>query len=259
MGIPDLWIKWVKERRDEDWNLDELWRELTFRNAPTVAYVESHDQALVGDQTMMFRLAGAAMYDQMGADCHTAVIDRAVALHKMIRLVTMAAGGTGYLCFMGNEFGHPEWIDFPRPGNNNSFQYCRRQWSLMRNEKLKYPLLYAFDHDMIHTAKYYRIFDEPYPALRWVHQDDHVLAFERGGLLFVFNFSPDRSYPDYTIPVGRGEDYEVLFSSDDYRYGGYGRVARGSFSAFVPGMEGNHLRLYLPARTAIVLHAKGNE
>ena len=253
MGIPDLWIKWVKEKSDEDWHLGTLWKELTFRNAPTVAYVESHDQALVGDQTMMFRLAGAAMYDQMEAGCHSLVIDRATALHKMIRLVTMAAGGNGYLTFMGNEFGHPEWIDFPRPGNGNSFQYCRRQWSLAADPNLKYRALGLFDRDMIHTAKRYRIFDEPWPALRWIHEDDHVLAFERGGLLFAFNFSPDRSYTGYRIPVSAGEDYRVLFSTDDYCYGGYGRIGRDPVSAFDPGGEGSAVRLYLPARTAAVL------
>lgn len=253
MGIPDLWIKYAKERRDEDWDLDLLWKELTFRNAGTVAYVESHDQALVGDKTMMFRFADAAMYDQMSKDCHSGVIDRAMALHMMIRLITMAAGGNGYLTFMGNEFGHPEWIDFPRPGNGNSFQYCRRQWSLMYNPDLKYGALNAFDRDMIRTAKAYHIFDEGWPRLRWIHQDDHVIAFERGDLLFVFNFSPDRSYTDYAIPVSHGEDYRVLFSSDDYTYDGYGRVNREPISACIPGVEGNNLRLYLPARTCSVL------
>ena len=259
MGIPDLWIKWIKERRDEDWHLGSLWRELTFRNAPTVAYVESHDQALVGDKTVMFRLADAAMYDQMTVDCHTQVIDRAVALHKMIRLITLAAGGTGYLCFMGNEFGHPEWIDFPRPGNGNSFQYCRRQWSLLENPSLKYHQLYAFDRDMIRCVKANHVLEETYPKLLWIHEDDHVIAFERGDLVFVFNFSPDRSYTDYTIPVTHGVDHQVLFSSDDYCYGGYGRVARDPVSAYVPGLEGSHLRLYLPARTAIVLRPAKKE
>ncbi len=256
MGLPDLWIKLAKETKDEDWNLGRIWYELTGRVARTIAYVESHDQALVGDQTMIFRFAGAAMYDQMGRDCHTPVIDRAIALHKMIRLLTMAAGGNGYLTFMGNEFGHPEWIDFPRPGNGNSFHYCRRQWSLMRDPSLKYGQLYNFDRDMIHTALYYHIFDQDYPTLRWIHEDDKVLAFERGGLLFVFNFHPTKSHTDYAIPVSLGMDYIVLFSSDDDRYGGFSRVFRDAKSAFVPGMAGNNVRLYLPARTCMVLCPK---
>ena len=249
MGLPDMWIRLVKECRDEDWDLSWIWKELVFRNAPTVAYVESHDQALVGDQTMIFRLAGAAMYDQMDKNCHSLVIDRAIALHKMIRLLTLAAGGTGYLNFMGNEFGHPEWIDFPRPGNGNSFQYCRRQWSLVDNPELKYEYLGHFDHDMIHTASWYRIFDEGWPDLAWLHGGDHVLAFTRGGLLFAFNFSPDRSYTGYGIPVPAGTARcRVLFSSDDWCYGGYGRVARDA-----PKAENGRVQLYLPARTATVL------
>ncbi|MBQ8080306.1 MAG: alpha amylase C-terminal domain-containing protein [Clostridia bacterium] len=253
MGIPDLWIRYVKERRDEDWDLNLIWKEMTFRNAPTVAYVESHDQALVGDKTMMFRFADAAMYTQMNRTCHSEVIDRAMALHKLTRLLTMAAGGSGYLTLMGNEFGHPEWIDFPRPGNGNSFKYCRRQWSLMENRDLKYRALYDFDRDMIRLAKEHRIFDQPYPELRLLNQEDHALAFERGGLLFAFNFSPDRSYADYVIPVGEGRDYALLLCSDDEKYDGYNRVERGPVSAYVPGLSGNHVRLYLPARTALVL------
>ncbi len=253
MGLPDLWIRLAKEVRDEDWSVGLLWYELTNRNARTIAYVESHDQALVGDQTMIFRFAGAAMYSEMTVGCHTPVIDRATALHKMIRLLTLAAGGEGYLSFMGNEFGHPEWIDFPRPGNGNSFDYCRRQWSLLENPALKYRLLNEFDRDMIHTAERYRIFDQEYPDLRWLHEDDHVLAFERGGLLFVFNFSPEKSFSDYAIPVGAGADWEVLFTSDDGRYGGFDRISHEPKSAFLPGREGNFVRLYLPPRTCMVL------
>ncbi len=253
MGLPDMWIKLIKECPDEYWNLDAIWHELTFRNAGTIAYAESHDQALVGDKTIMFRLADAAMYDQMEKYTHSDIIDRAMALHKMIRLITMSAGGTGYLAFMGNEFGHPEWIDFPREGNNNSFKYCKRQWNLMTDPRLKYEWLYKFDKDMIHTASYYKIFDQEWPYLKWMHNDDKVIAYERGGLLFVFNFSPDRSFTDYTIPVSQPCDYEVLFTSDDWCYGGFGRMAHEPLSAYTPGMEGNNLRMYLPSRTCAVL------
>ncbi len=253
MGLPDMWIRLVKETRDEDWNLGMIWGEMTNRNAPTIAYAESHDQALVGDQTLIFRLAGAAMYDQMGRDCHTDVIDRAIALHKMIRLLTLAAGGSGYLAFMGNEFGHPEWIDFPREGNGNSFHYCRRQWSLMQRQDLKYCQLEAFDEEMIHTVVGHKVFDQMYPDLKWIHEDDKVLAFERGGLVFVFNFSPAKDHMGYTIPVSRGVDHQVLFTSDDECFGGMGRIAHDVKSAFVPGMEGNFVRLYLPARTCLVM------
>lgn len=253
MGIPDMWIKLIKEVKDEDWNLDYIWHELTFRKENTVAYVESHDQALVGDKTIIFRLADAKMYTEMSKSAHSYEIDRAIALHKMIRLLTLTSGGTAYLNFMGNEFGHPEWIDFPREGNNNSYHYCRRQWSLLFNADLKYQNLNWFDYDMIHTIKHYHVLDETYPNLKWMHNDDKVLAYERGGLVFVFNFSPTNDYHNYTIPVSKACDHYVLFTSDDARYAGEERISRNPVSAFVPGMEGNYVSLYLPARTCMVL------
>ncbi len=194
-----------------------------------------------------------------------------MALHKMSRLLTFSLSPNGYLNFMGNEFGHPEWIDFPRPGNGNSFHYCRRQWSLMRNPDLKYQYLYKFDQDMIAAAKKFRIFDVGWPTLSRIHEDQHVLAFERNGLLFAFNFDPTTSYTDYEIPVTGASDYQIVFSSDDWCYGGYGRNARDP----IPCMEaekkpeaeedgkdakpGHYVKLYLPARTALVLCLAGKE
>ena len=253
MGLPDMWIRLIKEKRDEDWNLDAIWHEMTARVAPTIAYVESHDQALVGDQTVMFRLVGAAMYTDMDRICHNPTIDRGVALHKLLRLLTLGAGGDGYLNFMGNEFGHPEWIDFPREGNNWSYQYCRRQWSLLSNGYLKYSLLNAFDADMIHMVRENGILSEPYPNLRLIHQRDHMLAFERGGLVFIFNFDPQRAHEDYCVPVSAPCDHEVLLSSDDACYGGFGRVGHETRSAYVPGCRYPALKIGLPPRTAIVL------
>ena len=258
MGLPDMWVK-LSKMKDEDWNLQWMWKEMCFRNAPTIAYVESHDQALVGDKTMMFRFADAAMYDQMERKTHTDVIDRAMALHKMIRLLTLTAGGTGYLTFMGNEFGHPEWIDFPRPGNMNSYKYCHRQWSLLENPDLKYRALYEFDKDMVHLAREWKIFDQCWPVLNLSDQDRHLLAYERQGLLFVMNFSPTQSYPDCEIPVSRLCDYEIVMSSDDEVYDGYGRNRHDTVPA-VAGKKACTVKLYVPARTALVLRPlKGPE
>ena len=253
MGLPDMWIRLIKEQRDEDWKLDNIWRELTVRLAKTIAYVESHDQALVGDQTVIFRLAGASMYTDMDRACHNPTIDRAIALHKMLRLLTISAGGSGYLTFMGNEFGHPEWIDFPREGNGWSHHYCRRQWSLVDNGYLKYELLNNFDRDMIHTCRQYAVMREWAPTLRVLNQNDHMLAFERSGLVFVFNFDPQYAHEDYIIPVSVGRDHEVLFTTDDERYGGFGRIGHEPRSAFIEGHTGPALELGLPPRTAMVL------
>ena len=253
MGLPDMWIRLIKEQRDENWNLQYIWHELTARLARTIAYVESHDQALVGDQTVIFRLAGAHMYTDMDRSCHNPVIDRATALHKMLRLLTASAGGNGYLNFMGNEFGHPEWIDFPREGNGWSHHYCRRQWSLLDNGFLKYELLNNFDRDMIGTLKQYAVMREWSPSLRLLQQKDHMLAFERGGLVFVFNFDPQYVHENYIIPVSVGRDHEVLMTTDDPAYGGFGRIGHELRSAFIAGHTGPALELGLPPRTAMVL------
>lgn len=263
MGIPDLWGHLVKDVRDEDWDLDAIWSSFCLRRPgeKTIAYVECHDQSIVGDQAMLFRLAGERMYTEMSKTCHTPEIDRATALHKLMRLLTCAAGGDGYLNFMGNEFGHPEWVDFPRAGNGDSFQYCRRQWSLVQNPDLKYQSLARFDRAMLHLARQWDWFRQWMPDLKLVSRDQQVLAFERGNLIFVFNFSPTHSYPNALIPVSRGEDHVLLLSTDDETFGGQGRIAPIPYPACVAGHRGNYLQLYLPARTAVVLapEALGNK
>ncbi len=254
MGLPDMWIRTVKEKQDEQWEIGKMWGDMCLRRPgeDTVAYVESHDQALVGDKTMIFRLADAAMYTDMNKDCHNPVIDRAIALHKMIRLFTLAGGGEGYLNFMGNEFGHPEWIDFPREGNGWSFHYCRRQWSLKDNGYLKYQWLNNFDEDMIRLTKENRMFNQRMGDLMLLKEPEKVIAFYRHGLLFAFNFSPDKSLTNVLVPIHQDADYEVVLSSDDKKYGGQELVAHMTYPAKT--FDGKHyVELYLPARTAIVL------
>jgi len=254
MGMPDMWIRTVKEQWDEDWNVGKMWGDMCLRRPGegTVAYVESHDQALVGDKTMIFRLADANMYTDMNKDCHNQIIDRAIALHKMIRLFTLAGGGEAYLNFMGNEFGHPEWIDFPREGNGWSFHYCRRQWSLRDNGFLKYQWLGDFDHDMIALTKRHRLFTQRMGDLCLEKGPEQILAFMRKGLLFAFNFNPNRSFPNVLVPVPREADYEVKLCSDDEIYGGQGLVEHMTYPTKV--FDGKHyVELYLPARTAVVL------
>ena len=252
MGLPDMWVKTVKDKSDEQWDIFKMWCDMCLRRPGenTVAYVESHDQALVGDKTMIFRLADAAMYTDMDKACHNPVIDRAIALHKMIRLFTLGGGGEGYLNFMGNEFGHPEWIDFPREGNGWSFHYCRRQWSLKNNGFLKYQWLNDFDEDMVKLTKEANMFSQRMGDLRLTR--DKVLVFYRGGLLFAFNFDPSQSQTDVAVEVPNYADYTVAMSSDDEKYGGWDRVAHQTYH--VKRKDGkNVVQLYLPARTAVVL------
>ncbi|MBR5472191.1 MAG: alpha amylase C-terminal domain-containing protein [Oscillibacter sp.] len=254
MGLPDMWIKTVKEQADESWSVGKMWGEMCLRRPGenTVAYVESHDQALVGDKTMIFRLADAAMYTDMNKDCHNPVIDRAIALHKMIRLFTLA-GGEAYLNFMGNEFGHPEWIDFPREGNGWSFHYCRRQWSLRDNGFLKYQWLGDFDRDMVLLTKKHRMFTQRMGDLRLLKEPEQAIVFSRKGLLFAFNFHPSQSLTNVLVPVPHHADYVLALSSDDEKYGGQNLVSH-EVTYFTKEFDGQiFVELYLPARTAIVL------
>lgn len=264
MNIPDFWTKLISERPDEEWSPGAIWHELTNRREEekTISYVESHDQALVGDKTIIFRLADAAMYWHMSHSTRTLEVDRAIALHKLIRLVTASTINGGYLTFMGNEFGHPEWIDFPREGNDWSYHYARRQWSLADNPDLLYHDLQAFDKAMVQLLEDQSRFVDLPLSLRHCHEDDQVLAFSRGDLLFVFNFHPTASYTDYRIIAPKGS-YHIILDSDETIFGGFGLVDDSTKHQTLPAnseeelpQELEHLSLYLPSRTALVLRRK---
>ncbi len=259
MGVPDLWIKTIKECTDDEWDIGKLWYELTSRRPQekNIGYCESHDQALVGDKTIMFRLCDAEMYTGMNKFGGNITVDRGIALHKMIRLITASLAGDGYLNFMGNEFGHPEWIDFPREGNSWSYHYCRRQWSLVDNPDLRYRELNAFDKAMVKLLK-----EEEALTLtaenRWLHQDDKVLIYTKGDTVFVFNFHPTKSFDGYFVPVGKEGTYNVVLSSDDGEFGGFSRVDTATqYETFTTPIGWVGFKCYLPSRTAIVLKKKG--
>ncbi len=210
MGVPDYWIKLLEDILDDDWHMGGLWYELTNRRQEekTISYAESHDQALVGDKTIIFRLIDADMYEHMSVGDDHLAVDRGLALHKMIRFITLATAGSGYLNFMGNEFGHPEWIDFPRQGNAWSYRYARRQWHLVDNPDLKYRFLYVFDNAMIQLAKQAKLLEYPNICLLSENSEDKILVFERAGLIFAFNFNPKQSYTDYHIATKAGTGIE---------------------------------------------------
>lgn len=247
MGVPDLWIKTLKEQRDEDWSLSHLFHELTAHRPEekTISYAESHDQALVGDKTLIFRLIDKDMYDHMQVGDDNLTVERGIALHKIIRLLTASTHAGGYLNFMGNEFGHPEWIDFPREGNDWSYHYARRQWSLADNPQLKYQWLLAFDGAM--TTLLQQLRDDAYHYVS-IDEDRKLLSFVRDDHLFVFNLSPETSYTDHAIATFDG-DYMVTLSTDSKKYGGHERVDE----TLTYQAANQQALLYLPARTAIVL------
>lgn len=255
MGIPDYWIKLLKHTPDEDWNLHDLWYTLTNRRLgeKTVAYAESHDQALVGDKTLAHWLLDRAIYEHMGKNDPDPVAARGVALHKLIRLATLSLGGEAYLNFIGNEFGHPEWVDFPREGNNWSHHFARRQWSLADNPDLKYQFLLEFDKAMIQLAKSSRVLAAKPARELNLDSRNQVMVFERGGLIFVFSFHVDRSVPDYRFFVPQSGRYRLVLNSDDARFGGFNRVDDSYIYETFEEDGVSKLSLYITNRTALVL------
>lgn len=254
MGIPDLWIKMIKDQKDEDWDMNKLWYELTGRRPmeKNIGYCESHDQALVGDKTIMFRLCDSEMYSSMNKTSENMVIDRGIALHKMIRLLTASLAGEGYLNFMGNEFGHPEWIDFPREGNGWSYHYCRRQWSLVDNPFLRYMELNDFDKAMISLLKENQLLNIE-PVNRWIHQDDKMILFTKGDFVFAFNFHPSKSFDGYFVPVEEAGRYQMILSSDDGIFGGFQRTDTSVlYDTYTTDANWTGFHCYLPSRSAVV-------
>ncbi len=256
MGIPDFWIKYIKEVRDEDWKAGHIFYEMTNRRASekTISYAESHDQALVGDKTIIFRLIDSDMYWHMKKGDETLLVNRGIALHKMIRLITLSTINGGYLNFMGNEFGHPEWIDFPREGNNWSYKYARRQWSLEDREELHYADLARFDKAMLDLISKERKFTESVIEKIWDNEGDQLVAFKRKDLIFIFNFNPTKSFTDYGILVKKGT-YDVVLDTDSPEFGGFGFSDNTVEHKTMPSHLKNKewLKVYIPARSALVL------
>jgi 1,4-alpha-glucan branching enzyme len=264
MNIPDFWIKTIKELPDEQWKPSSIFWEVKNRRPDeyTISYCESHDQALVGDKTIIFRLIDADMYWHFKIGDENDNVNRGIALHKMIRLVTIAAINGGYLNFMGNEFGHPEWIDFPREGNGWSYKYARRQWNLVDNKDLDYHYLGDYDKAMLKVVKGEKNFISTNVDEIWHNDNDQILSFKRGNLIFVFNFSPTHSFTDYGFLVASGS-YDIVLDTDSKAFGGNGlnddsMVHFTNFDPLYAEQKKEWLKLYIPARSALVLRKKIN-
>ena len=258
MGLPDNWIKLLKEQADEEWDLGSLYQTLLNRRASEkhVAYAESHDQALVGDKTLAFRLMDAEMYTSMLRGVPSPIVDRGIALLKLIRLLTFSLGGEAWMNFMGNEFGHPEWIDFPREGNGFSHHFARRQWSLVDNPSLRYAGINRFDAALMSLDNTYNLLTDPLIAQLALHQDTHQIVYRRGPLVFAYNLHPTESVADLRIPVPDAVGYRVVLNTDDLEFEGAGRVASGAVypmqSVPMYGCD-QSVQIYLPCRSAQVL------
>ncbi|KAF8204716.1 glycoside hydrolase family 13 protein [Pholiota molesta] len=259
MAIPDMWIKLLKHKQDDEWDMGDIVHTLTNRRhgEKSIAYCESHDQALVGDKTLAFWLMDKEMYTHMSdLTPMTPIIARGLALHKMIRLLTHSLGGEGWLNFEGNEFGHPEWLDFPREGNGNSFQYARRQWNVVDDKILRYRYLNNFDAAMNHLAGQYGWLEAPQAYVSLKNESDKVIVYERAGLLFIYNFHPTQSFTDYRVGIEEAGEYRIILSSDDSQFGGFDNIKLDSKFFTTPlawNGRKNFLQVYIPTRTCIVL------
>ena len=253
MGLPDFWIKVLKDQKEEDWNMHEFFFTMTNRlyNVKTIAYAESHDQALVGDKTLAFRLMDKEMYSSMSKMTPSIVVDRGIALHKMIRLFTICLGGNAWLNFMGNEFGHPEWIDFPRKDNGWSYKHARRQWSLADDENLKFHFMSDFDKEMLMFVKENDIMNSEPAWLMNADEENKTIVFERNNLMFVFNWGA-KSISDYEINVKSTGDYEIIFSTDDKMFGGFDNIDKNTIFPSEQRDNQVFMKIYNVSRTAVV-------
>lgn len=257
MGVPDFWIKLMKQK-DEEWSMRNIWHELTSHRPfeKRIGYAESHDQALVGDKTLMFQLADQEMYWHMSKFQNSLIIDRAIALHKLIRMLTQVLSCEGYLNFMGNEFGHPEWIDFPREGNNWSFKYSRRQWRLIEDQDLRYVDLYRFDNALLDFTKKHNLMGSEEPNSLWIDESNKMMAFKKQGLIFLFNLNSESSFEEFQLPTYEAGQYKVIFDSDAEHFGGQSRIAHDVVYSTQPLAERHNdtgIIVYSPSRTVMVL------
>lgn len=268
MAIPDRWIDYLKNKKDEEWSMKEISQSLTNRRytEKCISYAESHDQAIVGDKTIAFLLMDQEMYTGMSSLTDASpTIERGITLHKMIHFITMALGGEGYLNFMGNEFGHPEWIDFPREGNEWSYEKCRRQWNLVDADHLRYKFMNAFDRAMNELDDKFPFLASTKQIVSSTNEEDKVIVFERGDLVFVFNFHPENTYEGYKVGCDLPGKYRVALDSDAWGFGGDGRVGHNidhfTSPEGIPGVaetnfnnRPNSFRVLSPPRTSVVYY-----
>eukprot|EP01101_Sappina_pedata_P006724 TRINITY_DN3425_c0_g1_i1.p1 TRINITY_DN3425_c0_g1~~TRINITY_DN3425_c0_g1_i1.p1 ORF type:complete len:734 (-),score=212.92 TRINITY_DN3425_c0_g1_i1:111-2312(-) len=259
MSIPDTWIKLLKSVQDDHWRMGDIIYALSNRRykEKTIAYAESHDQALVGDKTIAFWLMDKEMYTGMSIlTAPSPIIHRGISLHKLIRLITYGLGGEGYLNFMGNEFGHPEWIDFPREGNGHSHHYSRRRFDLAEDPLLRYQHLKNLDIAMNKLNTSYNILESNPGFVSVCNESKKIIVFERNNLVFVFNFHPTESYNSFRFGVREDAKYKIVLDSDKIHFGGLGLIddAHVYETEAVP-TDGYpySFQIYIPSRVAFVL------
>lgn len=253
MGIPDFWIRTLRNKKDEDWDMEELWYELSQHRPQekVINYAESHDQALVGDKTIFFWLADKETYWNMDIDSKNIIIDRAIALHKLIRLISITIAGDGYLNFMGNEFGHPEWIDFPREGNGWSYHYACRRWHLADDKKLRFQFLQQFDKTLIQLFNERQLLNYP-TELIYTDNEHKIIVCRKQNLLFIFNFHPSNDHV-VTISSSASAKFHRLLLTNIKKFGEYSPDTKNVF--YQTSLRNNQYLLEVPLqkRSAAIL------
>ena len=266
MKICDKWKHFLMNLKDEEWNMGDIVYTLTNRryNEKHISYCESHDQSFIGNYSLSSLLFSSERFWNMSINSpETIVIGRGIALHKMIRLLSFALGGEGYLSFMGNEFGCPDSLDFPKKGNRFSYSHCRRRWDLCDNKELRYQFLYNWEIIMNLLEEIFNFIGSKEEYISTKHEDDKVIVFEKGVLLFVFNFHPVKSFEGYQIGTKWGSKHKIILDSDEERFMGKGRLKAGHDNLFPCIKKVFHnrpynMKVYLPSRTCMVLIAEEN-
>ena len=255
MGLPDFFESVAKDVMDDGISPSRIWHALVSRRFDErhIGYVESHDQAIVGGQSLIFRLLGPKMYTDMHAETQSHDVHLAVAVVNVAKSIVFFLGGEAWMSFIGNEFGHPDWVEFPTPDNDDCFEYAYRKWYLATDSALMYEKMAAFDRDLMHQRKIAVTWDESYMTAPLLDDNRKLSVFHRDRVVLVCNTTTDVSYEDVWVPVPEQGNYRVILSTEEHRYGGYGRVNENMQYATI-AVDGNaYIRLYVPSMSAIFM------
>ncbi|KAH7682202.1 1,4-alpha-glucan branching enzyme protein [Dioscorea alata] len=148
LSVTDLWLWLLQDVPDQAWSMSKIVNVLVnsqSSNRRMLVYCENHNQSISGGRSFAEILFGNNNQNFIGLEDFEF---RGSSLHKMIRLISFSIGGSAYLNFMGNEFGHPNRVEFPMESNNYSFAFANRKWDLLKDKGLHMGL-FNFDKEMM--------------------------------------------------------------------------------------------------------------
>merc|ERR1712048_30309 len=200
-----------------------------------------------------YPLANALLVEQcfsMGVMENHPLVTRGLSLLKLTKLLVASLGGNANLTWMGNEFGQIDPVDMPRPANGFNEEYSRIKYELADNAELKFKQLEAFEVELNHAAHSFRWLACPKHVVLAQTEEDKVIAYARGGCIFVFNFHPSREHKDYSILVP-ADVIEVdllrcVLDTNNQRFGGTASTGESKTR------RSGYIQACLPPRTAMV-------